>query len=138
LIAGVRKTGISLPASPAHSHDQALIWIYQISQDLVGAVIKHDRSRGDLDQQIIRRLTGHILGAAPPSILGAVSQLVAISRQGIEYRRNHQDHIAASATIASIGTSPRDIFLTAKMDHAISTFARMHFYYSFINEHDLS
>jgi hypothetical protein len=98
-------------------------------------VVPDLRTEGDSDMDCFACgtvLAGTLPGSARPGFeMDSVAELLQITELGVR----HDDHLAASATVASVGSTPRDVFFSTERDTAVPAVPSRHMDLCLIEEH---
>src|SRR5690606_13737548 len=104
-------------------HQQAVAVAHQVADHLVGVDVDHLGAHRDLDDDVLAPLAVARLAQAVLAALGADDALVAEVAERVEVARGLQPHVAAVATVPTVGTAERDELLAPESDAAVAAVA---------------
>src|SRR5690606_18441334 len=128
------EAGIAQSVPAALSHQQTLAGAGQIADDVLGRSVDHrgtDRHRQD---QVLALGAGTLGTAALLAVLSIETTGVAVIDQSVEVLVSHQEHRAAIAAVAAIGTTLLDELLAPEAHHAVTAVAGLYIYRNFVDE----
>ena len=108
------------PAAPAALSDDKVLAGGHVHNDLVGLRIPDHGAPGDLDNQGLSTLAAHIPAQAVHTCLGGVLPLITEIQQCGKIVIDPQDHAAAMAAVAAVGTAGGHIFFPVEGHGAIA------------------
>src|SRR5258708_25959938 len=123
LMNGILQVRIASSTAPTLADRQLLARVGEITQQVSGDHIIHDRTRRDWYNEIIGGLSGHLIWSAILALLGYIARYMSKSLQSGQPLPDFQDHIAAPSAVPSIGTAARYKFFAVEVHHPIAPVA---------------
>ena len=125
---GVAKVVVAPAASAAFGDDMILTGGH-IHNDLTGFGIPDDCASGNLDDQILAPFAAHIPALAACACLGGVLAFVAEIQKGGQIVVDPQDHTAAMAAVAAVGTAGGYIFFSVESNCSVTAVTCLYLYF---------
>src|SRR5436190_5840333 len=126
---------VSLAGSAAASSDDAIAVVRQVFQRKAALGIIHKRARRDFDSQVLGA-TALLVGAAAGSAArGAPKAMMGQRGQIVHAIFGDDDHTAAVAAVAAVGSAVRNVFFAPKAHAAVAAAASLNFNGDAIDEH---
>jgi len=129
LVAHIAKAAIATLGNGDH-----LTGLEQLKQQLARFRIRNDGPHGHFERDVIPGGTEHVRTHAMLTALGIVPAREAVIDQGIEVGVGHRKHMAATATVATVGTAKLFVFFMPKRDAASATISSGDVNVGFVNE----
>jgi hypothetical protein len=107
------ETGVALSTATARSRHPAITLVNKVGKHRSFEIVDHG-ALGDIDDQIVSTGTVHLLALAMNPVLGTAMRMVFEGKQRRDISISDKPDIAASATIATIGTTFGHVRLAAK------------------------
>jgi hypothetical protein len=96
---------------------------HEVSDNLAALFVAHLSADGHLDKDIIAIGTALVTTSSGLAVLSTNVHLLAKAAQIAYLPGGNQPHVAATAAIATIGTTPGHVLLASKADRPIATLA---------------